>query len=716
MKHAILPSLFKLRDSRPSARVACAVIGAPLLALLLAPVASADEGMWLFNNPPTKLLQDKYHFQATPAWLEHVQKSSIRFDNGGSGSFVSPDGLIMTNHHVGSDCLAKMSTKDRDYLVTGFEAKSNADEPKCDDLELNVLMSIEDVTARITGAVKPGMDDASAEKARRAEINTIEKESLDKTGLRSDVVTLYNGGLYHLYRYKRYTDVRLVFAPQKSIAFLGGDPDNFEYPRFDLDICFFRAYENGNPVHVDNYLKWSDAGAKEGDLVFVSGHPGRTERGDTIAHILYQRDVAVPSVMNLLRRREVSLQNYAERSAENARRAEDDLFSIQNSRKAYLGILAGLQDPAVIAKKSASEKELRDAVAKDPALAQKYGEGWAQVAATLKTLVKIRDEYNLFASGPQRRGQAFNSELYGIALTLVRLAEETPKPNSERLREYGDAGLDSLKLELFSEAPIYEDLETVKLADSLGLMTEMLGADNELVRKYLAGKSPRERAAELIRGTSLKDVAVRKQLAEGGLTAIQASKDPLIQLALLVDPESRQIRQQFEQKVDEPQRQAYAKIANARFAVYGSSIYPDATFTLRLAFGEAKGYSEEGSDVPWTTTIGGTYEHAAAHNNKPPFELPKIWKERKSQLNPLTPFNFVSTADIIGGNSGSPVINRQGELVGIIFDGNIESLILDYIYTDTQARAVAVHSAGILEALRKIYQADRLVEEITGKK
>ncbi len=699
-----------------AAALSWSLIASSLLALPFALPSRADEGMWLFNNPPTKLLQDKYHFQVTPAWLEHVQKSSVRFDNGGSGSFVSPDGLIMTNHHIGVDCLSKLSTKEHDYLATGFAAKSKSDEAKCADLELNVLMSMEDVTARVAGAVKPEMDGASAERARRAEINTIEKESFDKTGLRSDVVTLFNGGQYHLYRYKRYTDVRIVFAPEKSIAFFGGDPDNFEYPRYDLDICFFRAYENDQPVHVDNYLKWSTAGAKEGDLIFVSGHPGRTERGDTVAHDLYQRDVSVPGALNLLRRREVLLKNYADRSAENARRSEDDLFFILNSRKAYLGILAGLQDPAIIAKKSQSEKELRDAVAKDPSLAQKYGDGWDQVAATLKTLVKIRDEYNLFASGPQRRGQAFNSDLYGIALTLVRLAEETSKPNSERLREYADSGLPSLKLELFSEAPIYDDLETAKLADSLGLMAEVMGEDNELVQKYLAGKSPRGRAAELIRGTSLKDVAVRKRLAEGGLEAIQASKDPMIQLALLVDPESRQIRQKFEQQVDEPQRQAYAKIANARFAVYGSSVYPDATFTLRLAFGEAKGYTEEGAKIPWATTLGGTWEHAAAHNNKEPFELPKIWNERKSQVNPSTPFDFVSTADITGGNSGSPVINRQGELVGIIFDGNIESLILDYSYTDIQARAVAVHSEGILEALRKIYQADRLVEEITGKR
>src|SRR5579862_8626877 len=684
----------------------------PLLAVcaLYLPLSQADEGMWLFNNPPLKVLKDKYNFEPSPAWLEHLRKSSVRFNNGGSGSFVSADGLVMTNHHVGADCLAKMSSKDKDYVKTGFEALAYSAEPKCVDLELNVLMTLEDVTGHVMSAVKPGMDSAAAEKARRAAINNLEKESSDKTGLRSDVVTLYNGGQYHLYGYKKYTDVRLVFAPQKAIAFFGGDPDNFEYPRYDLDICFFRVYENDKPVHIEHFLKWSEAGASEGELIFVSGHPGRTDRLDTVAHLEYQRDHVNPDSLNLLRRLEVLLKGYADRSFENARRAEDDLFGIQNSRKARLGMLAGLQDPVIMDKKRAEEKALREAVNKDPKLKADYGDAWDQIAGTLKTLVKIREEYNLV-----ERGRAFDNELFSIAFRLVRMAEEGAKPNSDRLREYSAAGLDSLKMQLFSEAPIYDDLETVKLADSLGMMIEVLGADNEVVKKVLAGKSPRDRAAELILGTKLKDVAVRKRLADGGLKAIEDSTDPMIQLAKIVDPAGRRVRRTFEQQVDEPQRQAYAKIAKARFAVYGASVYPDATFTLRLAFGQAKGYSEAGQKVPWATTIGGTYAHAEMHGNKEPFELPKVWNERMGQLNLSTPYNFVSTADIIGGNSGSPVVNKRGELVGIIFDGNLQSLVLDYIYDDQESRAVSVHSAGIMEALRKIYKADRLVTELTGK-
>jgi len=658
----------------------------------------ADEGMWLFTNSPTKLLQARYNFEPVAAWLDHLQKAAVRFNDGGSGSFVSANGLVMTNHHVGSDCIQKISTAEKDYINIGFQARTREQEAKCPDLELNVLMNIEDVTARVNAAAKPGQDPAETQKARRAIINTIEKESLDKTGLRSDVVTLYNGGQYHLYRYKKYTDIRLVFAPEKDMAFFGGDPDNFEYPRYDPDIAFFRVYENGQPVRIEHYLKWNAGGPKEGDLVFVAGNPGSTSRLDR--HLEYLRDRSNPFIMDLLFRREVLLRTFSERNRENARRALDDLFGYQNSRKAYIGIQEGLQDPALMDQKRAEEKRLRDAVMHDPKLREAYGGAWDQVAATLDTAQGIFYDLALL-----ERGWGFDSKLFGIARTLVRLADENRKPNAERLPEYSESQLETLKQELFSASPIYENLEAAELADSLSMLAGMLGEDHAIVREALAGKSPANRAAELVQGTHLKDVAVRKQLADGGLTALQASQDPMILLARLVDPPARHARKIYDEQVDEPRRQAYGKIASARFALYGADSYPDATFTLRLAFGEVKGYSEGGKKIPWATTIGGAYEHAAEHDSAPPFALPKSWLERKTSLNLSTPLNFVCTADIIGGKSGSPVVDRNGELAGIIFDGNIYSLVLDYSYTDQQARALAVDSAGILEALRSVYNA-----------
>ncbi len=667
----------------------------------------ADEGMWLFNNPPTRLLKSKYGFEPTAAWMDHLRLASVRFNSGGSGSFVSSEGLVMTNHHVGADALQKLSTKERNLLKTGFYAKTREEELRCVDLELNVLVSIEDVTARINAAVRPGMDPAQAHQARRAAMNTLEKESFDKTGLRSDVVTLYHGGLYHLYRFKKYTDVRLVFAPEQDIAFFGGDPDNFEYPRFDLDICFFRVYENGKPVRPGHFLQWSKAGPADGELVFVSGHPGRTSRLNTVAHLEFLRDKAFPYLMRKLYRREVILTSYSERSQENARRAQDELFGIENSRKARLGGLAGLQDPAILDAKRAAEAELRKAVAGRPELAASVGDPWADVVGIIKLWERILYDYDLL-----ERGAAFNSDKFHIARILVRLADETAKPNAQRLREFAESNLDSLKRDLFSEAPIYDDLERVKLADSLGMFLEMAGPGDPLVQKVLAGRAPRERAAELVLGSKLADVAFRKKLADGGAEAIAASDDPMIQLARRVDPVARELRRTYEEKIEEPLRQAYARIADARFTLHGTDMYPDATFTLRLAFGTVRGYTEMGKWVPPWTDFAGLYERAAEHENRPPFRLPPRWIERKGRLDLRTPLDFVSTADIIGGNSGSPVVNRRGELVGIIFDGNIQSLVLDFQYTDELARAVSVHSSAIVEALRKVYDAQGLADEL----
>jgi hypothetical protein len=670
--------------------------------------------MWLLNQPPRKLLKERYGFEPSDEWLLHLQRASVRFNSGGSGSFVSSNGLVMTNHHVGADCLQKLSSAEHDYIREGFFARRSDEELKCVDLEINVLMTIDDVTERVEKAVA-GLDAAKARTARRAVMNTIEQESLEKTGLRSDVVTLFQGGAYHLYRYKKYTDVRLVFAPEKDVAFFGGDPDNFEFPRYDLDICFFRVYEDGQPVQPEHFLRYSQSGAADGELVFVTGHPGRTNRLNSVAHLKHLRDYAYPWHLDLLRRREVLLKTYGDRSLENARRAQDDLFTEQNRRKARLGGLAGLQDPAIMGRKHEQEQALRQAVAKDKKLAAACGEAWKQIEASLAAFEAIRVRYNLlerFRNDPLEAGLAFNSELFRIARGVVRLVDESAKPNSERLREYGEAGLESLKQQLYSEAPLYKDLETIKLADSLGMMAEMLGGDDALVKRVLDGRSPIDRATALIEGTRLDDVAVRHKLVEGGKEVLAGCDDPLIELARLVDEPARRLRKTFEEQVDEPQRRAYGQIAKAQFALYGSDTYPDATFTLRLALGIVKGYRERGEEfAPWTT-MGGAFNHSQAHGGGPPFQLPKRWWDERDQMDAGTPFNFVCTADIIGGNSGSPVVNREGEFVGIIFDGNIQSLVLDFAFSDEQARAISVHSSAIREALRKIYGAGQLADAL----
>jgi len=668
-----------------------------------------DEGMWLFNNPPKAHLKAKYNFEPTDAWLNHLQKSSVRFNSGGSGSFVSANGLVMTNHHVAADALQKMGTKDRNYYRDGFHAKTYAEESKCEAMELNVLMSIEDVTERVNASSKAGAKAEDSFAARRAVISEIEKESLDKTSLRSDVVTLYQGGAYHLYRFKKYTDVRLVFAPEQQIAFFGGDPDNFEYPRFDLDMAFFRVYENDKPAKIEHFLKWSKAGAKEDELVFVSGHPGKTNRLNTVDELQYFRDIGYPFLLNRLNRWEVLLNAFSGRSEENARQAKEFLFGVQNSRKARVGGLGGLLDPEMMARKQAYELKLKEAVAKDAKLADAKT-AWDKVTASEKIRAELIKPYTVLEGAA-----GFNCEIFGIARTLVRAAEEKPKKNQERLREFRDSALESMELQLFSEEPIYDEYEIVKLADGLSFMASILGYKHPIVVSSLAGKSPQQRAAELVLGSKLKDVNERKKLYKEGTKAITASKDPILLLALAVDAESRKIRKRMELEVEEPKRQAYAEIAKVKFALEGTSTYPDATFTLRLAFGTVKGYEENGKKVPAETYYSGLYERSAEHLNKSPFDLPQRWIDKKGKLDMKVPLNFVCTADIIGGNSGSPVVNKDAEVVGLIFDGNIQSLVLDFAFTEEQGRAVSVHSQGMIEALRKVYEATNVADELEGK-
>lgn len=661
--------------------------------------ARSDEGMWLFNDLPTQLLKERYGFEPTAAWADHLMKSCVRFNVGGSASFISSSGLVLTNHHVGSDTLYKLSSPERNIMEVGFLARSFEQELKAPDLELNQLIAIKDVTAEVKGAVTDSMTTEQAVAARRAVIARIEKSALDESGLKSTVTTLYGGGRYHLYQYRKFTDVRLVWAPEMAIAFFGGDADNFEYPRYCLDACIFRVYENDKPAKIEHFLKWSENGPQENDVAFVAGNPGRTSRIFTMDAIKYQRDRFLPYVMTQLRRQEILLQQYGLRGKEQARRARDDLFSVQNSRKARLGMLAGLQDPQVLADKAAAEKALLAAINASPKL-KPLASAWQSISETTVKRAEILGA-----------GVAVNSQLFGIALELVQMAEEDQKPSEERLPQFADAGRESLLQQLYSEAPIYTDLEQVLLTDSIAKTLEQRGFDDSLCQEILAGKSPDERAAELIGGTELLSVEIRKKIAAGGIEAINNSHDPMIKLAKIVNPEVRRIRT-LTDHLDEQDKQAYAKIAEARFAVEGTSSYPDATFTLRLAFGPVVGYEQDGRQIPAWTDIGGAFEHEQQHQGQADYVLPASWKKAESKLTKTTPFNFVSTADIIGGNSGSPVVNRAGELIGLIFDGNVQSLSGNYIYSDKQARSVSVHSSAIREALQVVYGADNIVREL----
>ncbi|HJP94242.1 MAG TPA: S46 family peptidase [Pyrinomonadaceae bacterium] len=685
-------------------------------ALLLALFASqtlylpalADEGMWTFNNVPRAEIKKKYGFEITDQWLDKVRLASVRFNNGGSGSFVSPNGLVLTNYHIVEDIVNEVSTPEKDLAKEGFLAKTRAEEIKAPSLELNQLISIEDVTARVNGAVKPNSTDAEAFKAKTAEVAKIEAESLKATGLRSDVVPLYQGGQYNLYRYKKYTDVRLVFVPEFQAAFFGGDPDNFNFPRYNIDMALVRIYENDQPVHPENYFKWSTTGTKEGDLVFVTGNPGSTSRLDTVAHLEELRDTSIPIILRLLERREAVLQKYMSLGEEQTRQAQNELNSVQNALKVYRGQLAGLKDPALMARKKKEEQALRKSIAANPERQKLYGDAWDAIAKAHQAYPSYIRERRIF-----EQAGGFNSTLFTYARYLVRLAAENEKPNSERLPEYTDARRASLELALYSPAPIHDDFEKLKLADSLGFMVELLGADNPLVKQVLAGKTPEARANELISGTKLKDPEYRKELAKGGKAAIESSTDPMIVVARLIDPKAREVRKRYETEVIGVERANYAKIARALFETEGTKLYPDATFTLRLSYGAVEGYMENGKKVQPYTTLGGLYARSEQFKQQFPYNLPERWWDKKNSVNLNTPFNFVSTNDIIGGNSGSPTINQNGELVGLIFDGNIQSLVGDFMFDPSVNRAISVDSRAMLEVLKKVFDANDLVTELT---
>ncbi|PYS84313.1 MAG: serine protease [Acidobacteria bacterium] len=691
-------------------RFAGVLLGALLVLSSLGTAARADEGMWTFNNVPRAEIKKRYNFDVTDEFLKHLQLASVRFNNGGSGSFVSPNGLALTNYHIVEDFVTELSTPQKDYAKTGFLARTPAEEMKIPNLELNVLESIEDVTERVNAGVKPGASAVDALAARRAAIQAIEAESTRATSLRSDVITLYQGGQYNLYRYHKYTDVRLVFVPEFQAAFFGGDPDNFNFPRFNIDMSLVRVYENGQPVHPAEYLKWSTTGAKEGDLTFVTGNPGSTSRLNTVANLEYLRDTAIPLLLRWLEHREAVLKAYMAQGEEQTRRAQNELNGVQNALKVYRGQFAGLKDQALMARKSKEEQALRQSIAADPRRQRDYGDAFDLIAAARKNFAPYeRDRRFLdLAAG-------FNTQLFQYARSLVRFAAESAKPSAERLPEYADNRLPALGAALSADAPLYPDFDKMKLADSLAFMRDEYGASNPLVQRVLKGETPEARAAELIDGTKLKDASFRAQLFKGGAEAINVSNDPMLELARSIDPEARAVRKRYEDEVVGVERNAYAKIAHALFETEGTRLYPDATFTLRLSYGSVKGYNENGHHVAPFTTLGGLYERAAEHKYQFPYNLPQRWLDRKTALDLKTPFNFVTTNDIIGGNSGSPTVNRQGELVGLIFDGNIQSLVGNFIYDESVNRAISVDSRGMLEVMRKMFDATELVAELTGQ-
>jgi Peptidase S46 len=679
------------------------VLAAPFFAL--AASAAADEGLWLPDAFPSARVEKAYGFAPSEAWLDHVRLASVRLARGCSGSFVSPRGLVQTNHHCARDCIAELSTATEDLVESGFDAKTPADERKCPDVEIDQLIAISDVTARIAAATA-GRDGNARAQAQRAAEATITRECEDgDAATRCDVVALYSGAIYQLYRYRRYLDVRLVFAPELAIATFGGDLDNYEFPRYVLDVTFLRVYADGHPLDTSaNFLRYAARDVEPGELTFTSGNPGATNRLDTVAQIAFGRDVTLPRNLFYYSELRGLLTAFAATAAENARISEPLQLDVEDSVKDGKGRFYALADPAIITARAVAERALRAKVAADPHLREQYGPAWDNIRSTLDRFRPVRDRY-VFTEG----GLGFRSALFRFAKTLVRHADEAAKPDAQRLREFTDANFPAQRQALLSQAPIYPDLEKLTLAFSLARLREALGADDPLVRNVLGNSEPAAVAAELIDKTKLADVALRRRLIDADAATIAASDDPMIVLARNIDPDLRVERGAYDDGVVDPLARNSALIAKAMFAIEGTSSYPDATFTLRFSYGTVKGYRQNGRDIAPITTIGGAFARATGNE---PFKLPDSWIAARAALDPERPFNFVTTNDIIEGNSGSPVVNKEGELVGLIFDGNYASLGGDFGFDPESNRAIAVAVGALRMALTRIYHADRLVEEL----
>jgi hypothetical protein len=688
----------------------------PLAAALTLCLSSAfaDEGMWTFNNFPAAKVGQAYGFTPDQAWLDHVRMASVRIAGGCSASLVSAQGLVMTNHHCARSCIENVSgLTHKDYNRDGFLARTTADEARCPGMEMNQLVAITDVTKRVQDATKAATPETFND-VQKATLAAIEKECGTTDDVRCEVVSLYQGGRYDLYKYRRYQDVRLVFAPEDRIAFFGGDPDNFNFPRYDLDVSMVRIYGNdGKPLHDAEHLAWSDGKLKDGDLTFVSGNPGGTSRDLTMAQFDDERDDKL--VRDIAYRSELRgyVTQYQERGAEERRQSNDILFSTENGLKVFKGRHEALADKAFHDELAANEKAFRAKVMADPALAQAYGGVWDAIAELVRKDRMYRTEYMAL-----ERGIRYSS-LFTIARNLVRHGDEMAKPNGERLREFGESRLPQMKAATLVNEPIYDELEISILTWSLTQMRAELGPDHPIVKRVFGKRSPAQIATDAVKHTRLKELQVdaqgnaiggyRKALYDGGKAAVDASHDPMIELARALDPDARAIRKKVETEVDGPLKRQQELLAKARFAVYGDSRYPDATFTLRLSYGTVKGWKEGDHPVAPFTTLAGAFDRATGAD---PFQLPDSWVKNKRRLDLSTPMNFVTTNDIIGGNSGSPLVNRKGEVAGLIFDGNIHSLGGDYGYDPALNRAVAVDSAALLEAMDKVYGAGRLVKEL----
>jgi len=666
----------------------------------------ASEGMWTLDNLPRADLQQRYGFNPDTAWTQHAMHASVRLAGGCSGSYVSANGLVLTNHHCVVGCVQDLSTAKNNLVKDGFLAKDRAQERQCPGMEVNQLDSITDVTDRVQEKSR-GLTGKSFNDARKAEFSRIEKECTRNggTSVRCDIVQLYQGGLYHLYRYKRYQDVRLAFAPEYEAGFFGGDPDNFNFPRFNLDMGLLRVYEGNKPIHSAAFFPIREKGAEEGDLVMTLGHPGSTERHLTVAQLETLRDTVLP--FRLLGTAEFRgvLTRYSQESDEHARQAQTDLFGLENSLKARLGSHRALLSKAVMTDKRAQETELRAWVEQDAARKKMIGDPWTAIEEAEHRYREMYVEYVLI-----ERGLAFQSQHIDWARTLVRAARERSKPDGQRLREYTEAALPELKANLLADTPLYPDYEKLKLGWSLSKLRENLGTDHPFVRELSGKQSPDNFAATLVDGSTLADMNARATLWDGGLTAIAASTDPAIRLAEMIERTARPLRDRSENEVEAILEKSAEQLARARFERYGTSVYPDATFSLRLSHGVIRGWQERGSPVLPFTTLSGLFDRATADA---PYTLPSSWLSAKSTLNLASRFNQVSTNDIIGGNSGSPLVNAAGEIVGLVFDGNIHSLGGDYFFDESVNRTVSVHPQAMLQALRSVYAAGHILDELT---